>query len=274
MRKLQLGFHTTFPLRKTEVARLINLAASEEELPSSSAELMDRTGFGSKKVGPVKSWTTRSGLIHGQSLTEEGRIVSQFDPSLRSTTTEWLMHFHLSFGARGFAPVPDSPSDWGGWPYLVFQFLPDHPSFTLETLVIASASVFEDDPKVFRANFPYALRAYTEPDALAGCEFITQTPNASYHVGSSTLPPMALVGYLLAKLWERDFGDTQSVLTDSILDQHMGLGPLLGLGRSAVEEVLTAIAGHGFIEQRRTVAPFQVVRRWQRSIEFLLKAYK
>jgi hypothetical protein len=199
-RKLQLGFHTTFPLKKAEIARLAGLASSEGCLPSSTQDLMDRTGFGTKKVGPVKSWATRSGLISGTQLTDEGRVVFASDPSLRSATTDWLMHFYLSFGAKGFAPVPDCPSDWGGWSYLIFQFLPQHATFTLEALAVASSSVFDDSHKLIKDNYPFALRAYTDPGALAGCEFITQRSDGTYRAGESKNPPSALVAYLLAKL--------------------------------------------------------------------------
>jgi hypothetical protein len=273
MRNLQLSFHTTFPLKKSEVARVMGLAGSKEGFPDSIAGLMDRTGFGPKKVGPVKSWATRSGIIRGTELTAEGRTLLDVDPGLRSTVTEWLMHFHLSFGAKGFAHIPESPADWGGWTYLVFQFLPEHPSFTIETLAAASSSLFDDDPRLFRSNYPYALRAYTDRDALASCNLITRDSDGTYHSGDSRLPPPALLGYALAKLWERDFGETQSVPTDFIFDQAMGLGSLLGVGRSAMQEVLDSIAAEGFIEQRRTVAPFQVVRRWLKPIDLLARAY-
>jgi hypothetical protein len=273
MRNLQLSFHTTFPLKKSEVARVMGLAGSEEGFPDSIASLMDRTGFGPKKVGPVKSWASRSGILRGTALTNEGRILLDVDPGLRSTVTEWLMHFHLSFGAKGFASIPESPADWGGWTYFVFQFLPDHPSFTIETLTTASSSFFDDDLRLFRSNYPYALRAYTDRDALASCNLITRDSEGVYHSGDSRLPPPALLGYALAKLWERDFGETQSVPTDFILDQKMGLGSLLGVGRTAMQDVLDSIAAEGIIEQRRTVAPFQVVRRWRTPMDLLAKAY-
>ena len=249
------------------------LAGSQEGFPDSIAGLMDRTGFGPKKVGPIKSWATRSGIIRGTVPTAEGRILLDVDPGLRSTVTEWLMHFHLSFGAKGFAHIPESPADWGGWTYLVFQFLPEHPSFTIETLTTASSSIFDDDPRLFRSNYPYALRAYTDRDALASCNLVTRESDGIYHCGESRMPPPALLAYALAKLWERDFGETQSVPTDFILDQRMGLGSLIGVGRSAMQEVLDSIAAEGFIEQRRTVAPFQVVRRWLKPIDLLARAY-
>lgn len=271
MSKLQLSFHTTFAFRKSEVARLLTLAGGPDGIPSTIQELMAETGFGTKKVGPVKSWAARAGLISGNALTEEGRIIFAADPFLRSSATEWLMHFNLSFGSKGFATTPSRAAEWGGWPYFVFEFLPDHREFTLDFLVASAERVFEDTPKLLRANFPYLLRAYTDPEGLGRCGFLKASANGAFRAGESEIPILTLAAYLLTKLWARDFGETHSVLTDAILDQRMGLAPLLGISRSESQDLLDRLAGEGYVEQRRTVAPFQVVRRWPNPSE-LLKA--
>ena len=273
MNKLQLSFHTTFPLKKAEIGKIVRLAASDSGLPSTLAGLVEQTGFGTKKAGPVKSWATRAGLICNQGLTEEGRLVVDVDPALKSVQTDWLMHFHLSFGAQGFSPLPVKPADWGGWPYFVFQFLPDHRSFTLDTLIAESDLEFSDGPKLARSNYPFVLRAYTEPDGLSGCGFLRQTEQ-EFQAGEAVPPSPSLVAYLLAKVWDRDFGKTSSVLTDSVLDNVMGLGPLLGVGRQGLQDVLDQLAAVGFIDQRRTVAPFQIVRRWDSPSDLLRRAYE
>jgi len=274
MSKLQLSFHTTFAFRKAEVARLLSLAARPTGLPASTADLVMETGFGTKKVGPIKSWATRAGLIEGNLLTEEGRIIFEADPLLRSKTSEWLMHFNLSFGSKGFASPPTHADDWGGWPYFIFDFLPSHQEFTLETLVRAAETVFEDSNKLLKGNFSYLLRAYTDLDGLSGCGVLAITPQGSYKVGTKELPRTPLVAYLLSKLWERDFGETSSVLTIAVREHHMGLAPLLCVSRVELDEVLERLSGEGYIEQRRTVAPYQIVRRWAESAELLKRAFQ
>ena len=54
----------------------------------------------------------------------------------------------------------------------------------------------------------------------------------------------------------------------------MGLAPLLCVSRVEVEEVLDRLSGEGYIEQRRTVAPYQLVRRWAESPELLKRAFQ
>lgn len=274
MSKLQLGFHATFAFRKAEVARLLALAARPNGLPASTANLVAETGFGTKKVGPIKSWATRAGLIEGNTLTEAGHIIFESDPLLRSKTSEWLMHFNLSFGSNGFASPPPRADDWGGWPYFIFDFLPSHPEFTLETLVRAAETVFEDSDMLLKGNFSYLLRAYTDLDGLSGCGVLTTTPQGSYKSGTRELPKTPLVAYLLSKIWIRDFGETSSVLTSAVREYHMGLAPLLCVSRVELDEVLDRLSGEGYIDQRKTVAPYQLVRRWADSAELLKRAFQ
>jgi len=54
-----------------------------------------------------------------------------------------------------------------------------------------------------------------------------------------SLPNPYLVGYFLAKLWERDFKDEGSVITESIVNHNMVLP--LGVKVEALQEQLNAL---------------------------------
>jgi hypothetical protein len=271
---LQLSFHTTFALKKSEVSRLLQVAA-EVGLKGSTEELMARTGFGNKKVGPIKSWASRGGLIRDGELTPEGALVWKYDPRLQSQTTDWFMQFNLSFGDRGLATPPAAVADWGGWPYFVFAFRPQHPEFTEDDLTAESAEVFEDKPDLIKSNFAYMLRAYTSPEALGACRFVTRNAvREIYEAGQPALPNPFLIGHVLARLWERDFPDTTSVLTDHLSSRHMGVAGVLGLHPNSMQRILDELEGRSVIEQRRTVAPYQLVRRWESPLALLEKAYR
>lgn len=103
MPKLQLSFHTTFALKKDDVLKILTAANEAQGLDSSLDNLMERTGLGNKKVGPMKSWAIRSGLVRNNHLTPEGKIILAKDPYLQSPITDWYMHFYLSFGDNGLA---------------------------------------------------------------------------------------------------------------------------------------------------------------------------
>ncbi|MEH2414248.1 DUF4007 family protein [Nostoc sp.] len=272
MAKLQLHFNGSFALKKDEINRLLHASAQEKGLNDSLPNLMEKTSLGNGKVGRVKSWAVRAGLIKNNRPSREGEIVLRLDSGLESNITDWLMHFYLSFGDKGLQQTPENPANWGGWSYFIYKFLPRYSKFTSEELLYHIASEFEEESKVIADRIKFILRAYTEFQALASCKFITQEGD-KYVAGNAHLPNSYLVGYFLAKLWERDFKGEGSVLTEAILNQKMGIAMVLSIKADALQEQLNALEAYGIIEQRRAVPPFQVIPRWDEPLALLEKAY-
>lgn len=273
MPELQLSAHTKFALKKEDLLKVLQAAAEEKGLADTLEGLMARTSLGNVKVGPMRNWAIRTGLVSGNYLSPEGKIVIEKDVYLESNITEWLMHFYLSFGDKGLQSPPDDPAEWGGWSYFVYTFLPQHSTFTSNDLLHHSALVFDQqNPKNLIKKFKVVLRAYTESQALASCKFLTLEKD-QYLAGYTRLPNPYLVGYFLAKLWERDFKGEGAVLTESIVNHKMGLAPALGVQAEVLQEQLNALEAYGIIEQRRAVPPFQVIPRWDEPLALLYKAY-
>lgn len=273
MYHLQLGFHTTFAFKKNDVATILKAASEEKGLNDTQENLQKRTGFGNKKVSPMKTWAIRSGLVKDNLLSEAGKRVWECDPDLESPVTDWLMHFYLCFGGYGTAAPPEEPAEWGGWPYFIFSFLPQHRQFTAAELHAYAGTIFDtESAKSISKNFKYVLRAYTEPAALAACQFLTQTGD-TYQAGNPELPNPYAIGYFLAELWNRDYPSETSILTKTLLNQPMGLAPILGLTPEDLEQELDRLETCGIIEQRRAVPPFQIIPRWDNPLDLLEKAY-
>lgn len=272
MANLQLHFNGNFPLKKEELRRILQAATEEKGLNDSLENLMARTSLGNAKVGRIKSWAIRAGLIHNNRPSLEGEIIWRIDHYLESNITDWLMHFYLSFGDKGLQNQTDNPAEWGGWSYFIYVFLPHYKTFTYEEFIYHTDSVFEEESKIIASRIKFILRAYTESQALASCKFLTLEEN-KYIAGSARLPNPYLVGYFLAKLWERDFKGEGSIFTESLLNQKMGLAPVLGIKAEAIQEQLNALEAYGIIEQRRAVPPFQVIPRWDEPLALLEKAY-
>ncbi len=273
MPKLQLGFHTKLGLKKEDLIKILRAAAEEKGLNDSVESLMERTGLGNKKVGSMRGWAMRSGLVKDKFLTSEGKIILAKDPDLESPITDWLMHFYLSLGEKGLQIPPSVPADWGGWTYFIYTFLPQYRTFTSVDLVHTSALTFEQEAtKNLIENFKYLLHAYTKNYALAGCKLLTQNGD-QFVIDRPNLPNIHLVGYFLAKLWSRDFKDAKSVLTESILNHEMGLAPVLGISPAVAQEQLNTLETYGIIEQRRAVPPYQTIPHWDDPLTLLEKAY-
>ena len=273
MPKLQLSFHTTFALKKDDVLKILTAASEAQGLDDSLDNLMERTGLGNKKVGPMKSWAIRAGLVSGDRLTPEGELILTKDPYLQSPITDWYMHFYLSFGDNGLATLPDNPADWGGWTWFVYSFLPEHRSFTQNELVGYASTIFpEETTQKLTKNLKILLRAYTETYALSGCRYL-YTEGDEYVSGQGWQPNEYLTGYFLAKIWERDYPGQTSVLTEAILSHKLSLAAALGISTDTLQERFNALEVLGIIEQRREVPPSQILPRWDSPLELLEQAY-
>ena len=80
MAKLQLHFNGSFALKKDEISRLLHAATQEKGLNDSLPNLMEKTSLGNAKVGRIKSWAVRAGLIKNNRPSPEGKIVLRLDP--------------------------------------------------------------------------------------------------------------------------------------------------------------------------------------------------
>jgi hypothetical protein len=117
------------------------------------------------------------------------------------------------------------------------------------------------------------LRAYTEPHALFGCGFVKAIEKDKFTVGQANQPNDYLIAYLLSQLWERDFGDTNSVQTSEILQQKLGLTEFLGINADSLQTILDRLEAKAIIEQNQAVSPAETVRRWHNPLDLLEKAY-
>ncbi len=276
----KISFHGTFVLKKESILKVLSVAAEDGDL-GSKENLQLRTGLGNQKVSPICSWATRSGLISGRCLSPEGEIVLRCDPTLSSLITDWLMHFHISFGDKDFSsgnkddlPTPPAnPAEWGGWAWFVYEFVPRYTTFNLEELAQTSTTIFDDNLRNLTKNFRVLLRAYTEPYALKGCQYLTHSGD-QYSTQHPDLPNPRLIGYFLAKLWRRDYPGQTSQLTETVLNQPYGLAPVLGLPPNQLQPHLNDLETYGIIEQRREVSPFQIVPRWSDPLDLLEQAYQ
>ena len=217
MPALQLSFNGTFALKKEDLLKILKAAQDDIGLKDNRQGLMDRTGLGNEKVLRIKSWAKRSGLVNDQILTPEGQIVVAQDPYLNSPVTDWLMHFYLSFGDKGLSQPPNSPADWGGWTWFVYEFVPKNSIFTANELIGHASVAFEGTSRQNLAkNLKYVLRAYTEDEALSGIRYLQLVDKDKYSAETPELPSPYLMGYCLALLWERDFTGATSILTQNL----------------------------------------------------------
>lgn len=225
----------------------------------------------------AKKWAIASNLLTETELTIEGKLVLAKDPYLEATVTDWLIHFHLS------------SLDLSLWNYFIYKFLPETPIFTEDELFHQCREVFTiETTDQLRKRIRLILKTYTNTLSIAKITFITEDKN-QYLTGNPNLSNPYTVGYLLAKIWERNFNMQSSVLVDQILDAEMGLSNILGVNRDELLQQLDILAENKIIEQR-SIRPYlagtiskardsdglsyQIHRCWESTSELLEKAYE
>jgi hypothetical protein len=252
------------PLQKEALRHL--LTPSPTAKPPSAAALRQ-----------AKQWAIAANLINDQGLTAEGKLVATKDPYLEATVTDWLIHLHLSFSDRSL------------WQSFVFEFLPEHSEFTQDELLNYFTNLFSSEPSdSLRKVTQSILKTYTDSEAIAKSQFLTYT-RKMYSIGNPDLSNPYTTGYLLAKIWQRDFKAQPAVLVDDILNAKMGLANLLGITKDQLRQQLDVLARYDVIEQRsakphlsdtkppmkaEVESSYQVFRCWETPDELLERAYE
>jgi len=175
------------------------------------------------------------------------------------------MHFYLSFGDKGLQSPPDDPAQWVAG-LTVYTFLPQHSTFTGDDLLHHSALVFDQEiPKTYSRNSSLSCEHTPSPKHPASFSLWKKT---SIWLDMSACP--TLPSGILAKLWERDFKDEGSVITESIVN-HNGACPALGVKVEALQEQLNALKPTASLNSDGL--SFQVIPRWDEPLALLEKAY-
>lgn len=219
-------------------------------------------------------WATEARLLDEQGLTPEGRLIVVKDPYLETAVTDWLIHLNLSQGNSL-------------WRYFVHEFLFENPTFYRDELLIACQKKFALDLTTLEKQVDVILGSYLNQNSIEKTRFISKVEGL-YSIGQSDLSNPYTVGYLLAKVWETEFGTQSTVLINQILEAHIKISSILGtsyeqldkqiefLEMAEIVELYSMSSRSSPIKQRRRkdkTSVYQVYRCWNESIELLVKAY-
>ena len=266
----------TRPLDKADLRSLL-LAIAQAPLGTPLVSLTEQTGLTKAAFRNAIEWAQATYLLDERGLTPEGKLVVTKDPYLETTVTDWLMHFHLSLGDRSL------------WRYFVYEFLPEHLTFTQDELLSCCVEAFAiESPEQLKKSVRLLLKTYTEPQAIAKSKFLTHEKKL-YLTGHSNLSNVYIIGYFLAKRWQYKFESQLTLLIDQITSTEMGLVSILGINQEHLGQQLDVLANHKIIEQRSTKLhlsnsksqpkeegelSYQIYRYWETAAELLEQAYE
>lgn len=278
---------TSLPVKPLLKADLRDCLAIWSEHPKTSTQqLSTQVGISRERVRIAKSWAILSHLLNERGLTKEGEIALEKDPYLESTVTDWLIHFFCTFGGDQIKLRSERVSEWEFVDFVAYNFLADNPKFTQEDLLHSASQHLADSS--LGSQVKVWLKIYTQKSSIENCQFLVHK-NGFFMTGMPNLENPYIVGYLLASIWQRDFGSQKSLLVSDLINTHMGISRVLGIQEAQIHQQLDRLTDLEVIEQRSAKPhkigtqperkqpgekAYIVVRCWENPLELLSKAYE
>lgn len=264
-------FHETFALSRIAVASVLKAVEGwEREQLTLFEHLRETTALGTRYCKAMPRYGQGTGLLdkHYQ-LTQFGKIVLMYDPSLMSEVTQWLMHYHLS------APHGPGPLFWHA---LVPRTLCPGRSLRRDEVaqelldILRQLGQKELTPRARQSTATIFLGTYARSDGLSALQVLREEGNGSYTVLHPKPPPLWALAYALADYWEHHW-QGQVTVNLSELTQQGGWASLFWMDSGMAGEQLHKLKQHGVIDLYRVAPPHQVVRLWQDKMVLLERAY-
>ncbi len=237
------AFHQKFSLQRERLSLMIRCIA-EGEARSESA-VATYMGVNPYMVEGFRGWLCKTGLGHATThtyhLSELGQVIATYDPQLARHETQWLLHYALTNTADERAEV---------WYRFTNEFASAGMIFTstmLNAYVAQSVATLPRNASAIATDVATMLRSYTRPEALGGLGFVQKIGKNDYQVVRSTLPPPAIVGYILLDSWSRRYPTIDTLRISQVCREPEMLGRVLFASREQIVQSLRDLQAHGLV---------------------------
>ena len=269
-------FHKSFAFERDNIAKILAFAA--ENSTSDRFKVAEETGIGigknasDGKVQPTIQYAVYSGLLNDESaelrnnisFSEVGEIIFKNDPRLKSSISQWVMHY--------FFCRPQNEAEI--WAFFVHEFLPQYMNFDSQTLEDELKRKFTDlSERVNKENRRILTSCYTEANGLSKTELVESFQKDEFVRGRVNYSNAYLAAYILAEIWEAKFGNESSVNPSALLESG-NFATTLNLNEGDLQNCLNEMSAIGAIQQMREAPPFQVIRKWTDKFDLLRRAYE
>jgi hypothetical protein len=269
-------FHKSFSLQRDNISKLVSFVTDH---PSASRqEIAVETGIGigknasDGKVRPTIQYAVYSGLLQPNAaenerqilLSDVGNIIFGFDPRLKTSVSQWVMHYFLC------RPQNEALI----WSFFIHDFLPNHSEFESHVLEDDLSKHFPDlSIRINKENRRVLTSCYTDGNGLSKTKLVESYQKDRFIRGTSSCPPFT-AAYILAEIWEAEHGNDVAMIDPRVLLEAGHFATTLSLLEGDVQGCLDEMTAIGAISQMRAAQPFQVVRRWADKFDLLRKAYE
>lgn len=258
-------FHRSFPLQRPVLAEYLR-AVLETGGVASASRLREVSGLGTMKIPAALGYGKAAGLLNSAgSLSDLGSIVLDYDPSLSTPSSQWLLHSGLSGGSG------QAPAYWANAWRLIG--IGSHVTRQeIEAVVIGSypiGLIQTDSAKVSATAF---LSTYVNSDGLKDLGLLEKSGTLISGALPRQRPPIGVVAHAIASRWQDLHPDQMTASLDRFLEESRLLD-IFRLSRESAEHLLDEVHKRGDIELYRTAPPYQIGRRWNEISEVTKRVF-
>ena len=270
-------FHKSFTFKRDNISNLISFVRQH---PSASRqEIAVETGIGigknvsDGKVRATIQYAIYSGLLRPDAadtkkeigLSGVGEVVLHYDPRLKSSVSQWVMHYFLC------RPQNEALI----WSFFIHDFLPAHDAFDSATLEEELSKRFPTlSPRINKENRRILTTCYTDLNALAKTGLLETYKKDEYIRGNPKHTNPYLAAYLLAEIWEAKHGPDVMMVDPAVLLEKGDLATTMNLNEGDLRNCIDDVTSISAVRQMREAPPFKVVRRWESKLSLLRRAYE
>lgn len=273
---VNLSFHQTFGLNFRDIGSLVKSISKNPYYDN--FEISEESGIGigklpdKGKVLPTIKWADYAGIIEVEyegkqrvlKLSPEGKILFEYDPYFQSTITAWFVHYNLS--------KPPIEKEKSAWHFLIQKFLPGRYEFTRKDLIHGLEAEFPD-AKIKSINPGVLLNSYIEDNAMNNLNIIEQVDKNSFRKGISNIPNPFVLGFIFAKIWEREYPNRMTIPFGH-LNEPNHLLSTMNISEDRALNYLAQLKNEGIYDLNKVVMPFDIMRHNLDSKEILKLAFE
>lgn len=255
-------FHETIPFSRESIFQVLETIQNNPQIANLTQEKREElfsseTFLGSRYIKSIPKYAMGCGLISQEyEILSLGFQALSKDSLLNTSSTQWLMHYHLS------APQGPGPLFWHELVKTRFRV---GQTFTGSEIAAQIAEIYQRESgsplaeKSARSTATIFLGTYTKPDGLANLNLLIPIGEDRYQLNDDIDPPPTwVVAYAILDHWQAYYPTQKTINMDDLVGEN-GVSNIFMIGAGKVANILQKMQLEGLVDVFRAAPPYQVV---------------